>query len=440
MKTGIVVCSRVESRRVPKKCFLKIAGKPLLEHLLDRLVATGYPVFLAVPGQDYEAYKYLKGIYAPESFTITVGHSSDPLARMASAANAHELDRVVRVCHDKIFIEKDAIREMEHQLEKAGADYAYSSELPAGSSLEIITRKALNEAARTFKNVEHISYAVRAVTSKIIDVKFNGRWKSSHRLLLDFPEDIAVLDAVLKSCGHRATLDEAIAYLDKHQWLSKKNAPPTVTVYTCAYNAARWIDKAMGSVAEQKGFGDMEYILIDDASTDAGATITRMRHFAERYPNVIVISNAENKGLASSSNIALENARAPYIVRLDADDYFTSPTVIEKLVRHIEHTKADAVYPDNFFGSRRVVQEGSHSHHIGGTLFRTRAANHVKFTDGLRGYEGLDFWQRARAQLNITYFNHPCFFYRQHADSMTKNNLEERRRLKHELEQRAAKG
>lgn len=429
MKLGFVICSRPDSKRVPRKCFRPLAGTPLIEHLIRRCLATGYPVFLAVPGKDYEEYRHLLDIF-PRHLTIHLGQGDDPLLRTMNVATKYSLDGVIRVCHDKIFVEEDAVKKMVKVFSDDKADYVFSSSLPAGASIEVIATAALVAAALRYKKVEHISYAIRALDNlKIRDVDFSKRWSSDHRLLVDFPEDIDVLDLVLKSAGKDANLDMAHWYLDRNQWLSQRNQAPTVTVYTCAYNAGKWIEKAMGSVAMQEGFRRMEYLLVDDCSNDAGATLTLMNKFCETYKNARVIRNETNLGLASSSNVALSEARAPYIIRLDADDYFTTPHSIKQMVSVIQNAGADAVYPNNYFGSRKVIQHGNEQHHVGGALFRTRAANHVKFTEGLRGYEGLDFFVRARDQIKISYLVHPTFFYRQHPTSMSKTNLEERAKI-----------
>jgi hypothetical protein len=64
---------------------------------------------------------------------------------------------------------------------------------------------------------------------------------------------------------------------------------------------------------------------------------------------------------------------------------------------------------------------------------KTRAINHVKFTEGLRGYEGLDFFARAKDTLSIGYFARPTFFYTQRNDSMSKTNLDDREKIKNNI-------
>lgn len=427
MKTGIVICSRLQSNRLPGKALRKINGVPLLEHLLKRCFKTELPVYVAVPNAEYEDYRYLKELYKDNNFRLFTGTSSDPLARTAECAKWAELDNVIRVTHDKIFIEPVAVKILLDTHIKEDLDYTVATEFVNGASFEVISTRAINKASQEFKDVEYITYAVQCVTNKIKRVDLSSIWSSDHRFLVDYPEDLKMLELLLHSLGNDCSLSDAIAFLNQHNWISKINRNPKVTVYTCAYNAEKWITKAMGSVAKQYNFNRCEYLLIDDCSQDK--TPFLMSKFCSSFKNARWIRNELNKGLASSSNIALTQARGKYIVRLDADDYFHDEDSIERLVNEAENTNADIVYPDNYFGDFKTIQKGNEKHHVGGSLFRTRAANHVKFTDGLRGYEGLDFFVRAKDQLKISYLNKPIFFYRQHDKSMSKTNLEDRSKL-----------
>jgi glycosyltransferase involved in cell wall biosynthesis len=178
---------------------------------------------------------------------------------------------------------------------------------------------------------------------------------------------------------------------------------------------------------------DFEYIVVDDFSTDQ--TPLKIGQMAALFRDKIrYVRNPKNIGLAASSNVALSMARGKYIVRLDADDFFSCSTSVSDLLQAIHDRYLEALYPSNYFGDFSIVQSGKEAHHVGGALFKTSALNHIRFTDGLRGYEGYDLFLRARNQLQIGYLAKPTFFYRQHDDSMSKKNLDLRKQLKQQLE------
>ena len=89
---------------------------------------------------------------------------------------------------------------------------------------------------------------------------------------------------------------------------------PKITVLMPAYNVAKYIGKAIGSVLAQS-FTDFELLIINDGSTDDTETIVRS------FPDSrIRLINQTNQGVAAALSLGLLNANAPLIARFDADD------------------------------------------------------------------------------------------------------------------------
>lgn len=422
MKTAFVLCSRLDSMRFPKKAFRLINGLPLIIHLIRRLNECKLPVIVAVPTSEIDQYVGLLEKWGESAYFYS-GHDEDPLGRMSAAAEFYGVETVIRVTHDKIFVDPEQVFTMLESYYSGERDYVFSSTLTPGTGFEIIKASVLAEAAAKYKNVEFAGYAVRTVTQNYVNCVFE-KPQEDVRLLVDYPEDLTLLELVMSSLGNACSLEEALRFLASNPWAKKINRLPKLTIYTCVLNGGNFIDRCMGSVASQRGFKDFEYVIVDDHSNDR--TTERIAKFCTLYPNARWMRNSENLGLASSSNVALKAARGEYIMRLDADDYFANADSAKSILDEIVHTQDDAVYPNFFVGNTTKVGWGREHHHIGGAIFSTRAINHVKFTDHLRGYDGLDLFLRAKEQLKIGYFNRPNFFYSQRQDSMSKTNLKER--------------
>ena len=82
------------------------------------------------------------------------------------------------------------------------------------------------------------------------------------------------------------------------------------------FNTEPFLDEAVASIRGQS-FGDFEFIIVDDGSTD-GTAACLARH-ASRDPRIKILSQ-ENRGLIASLNRALAAASAPLIARMDGDD------------------------------------------------------------------------------------------------------------------------
>lgn len=120
-----------------------------------------------------------------------------------------------------------------------------------------------------------------------------------------------------------------------------KTIDPLVTVVTPVFNNAATIKKTIDSVLNQTLRDQIEYILVDDGSTDKTRSI--LLDYSSKHPNIKLALLKRNTGTpAFPRNLGIELARAPYISFLDADDWFEL-SGLEKLYRVLEETGDDYV-------------------------------------------------------------------------------------------------
>jgi glycosyltransferase involved in cell wall biosynthesis len=94
------------------------------------------------------------------------------------------------------------------------------------------------------------------------------------------------------------------------------SASPTVTVLMPVYNAARFVAETVDTVLAQT-FGDFEFVIINDGSTDNSLEI--LRGYARRDDRIRLISRP-NTGYVAALNEGLGVARGEFVARIDADD------------------------------------------------------------------------------------------------------------------------
>lgn len=83
------------------------------------------------------------------------------------------------------------------------------------------------------------------------------------------------------------------------------------------YNHSEFLPKALDGIFFQGRPAD-EVIVVDDGSTDDSVEI--IRSYAEKYPQLRLIENRENKGVMYSVNLALREATGDFIAFQSADD------------------------------------------------------------------------------------------------------------------------
>jgi glycosyltransferase involved in cell wall biosynthesis len=98
------------------------------------------------------------------------------------------------------------------------------------------------------------------------------------------------------------------------------------TVLMPVHNGQPYLSAAIDSVLAQS-LRDFEFLIIDDGSTDGSDEM--IRAYAARDRRIVAIFK-ENTGIADTLNLGLERARAPLIVRMDADDLMKPNRVLRQ--------------------------------------------------------------------------------------------------------------
>lgn len=114
-----------------------------------------------------------------------------------------------------------------------------------------------------------------------------------------------------------------------------------VSVIVPMYNAANTIEECLDSLTAQTIFTDMEFLLVDDCSTDD--TISRVSKYEKKYPeNIMLITLDQNGGPGRARNIAMGYACGEYVGFVDSDDAVV-PTMYEHLYNEAKEKDADVV-------------------------------------------------------------------------------------------------
>jgi glycosyltransferase involved in cell wall biosynthesis len=117
------------------------------------------------------------------------------------------------------------------------------------------------------------------------------------------------------------------------------------TVIIPAYNAARFIERAIASARAQGSPEDVRIIVIDDGSADKTAEIVKAQDIAE-------LVQQDNAGVSAARNAGLALSDSEYIIFLDADDELLPDALVH-------HRSAMDAHPDAamVFGSNTIISE-----------------------------------------------------------------------------------
>lgn len=116
------------------------------------------------------------------------------------------------------------------------------------------------------------------------------------------------------------------------------------TLITTTYNSGTTLRDTFSSVLRQS-FTDMEYIIVDGASTDD--TLDIIKEYETRFQGRMKWVSGRDRGLYDAMNKGLEMATGEIVGFLNSDDYFTSDNILEKVAEKFEENPSlDAVYGD----------------------------------------------------------------------------------------------
>lgn len=118
---------------------------------------------------------------------------------------------------------------------------------------------------------------------------------------------------------------------------------PAVSITIPVYNTSKYLRKCLDSLASQT-LKDIEFIIVDDGSTDSSGEICD--EYASMDSRFKVI-HQKNGGLASARQTGLDVAQGEYVIVCDSDDW-VEPNMYEVLYKTAKETDADIVICNYF--------------------------------------------------------------------------------------------
>lgn len=202
---------------------------------------------------------------------------------------------------------------------------------------------------------------------------------------------------------------------------------PKVSVLVAAFNQEQFIGRCLRSLLHQSlPHNEYEIIVVNDGSTDQ--TLFALNLFTDCFDSPVrVFDNTKNLGLPASLNRCLHAARAPYVVRVDSDDFVNS-NFINFLSFYLDvNPHADAVACDYLLldDKEQIIERCSCMEKpIGcGIMFRKQHLFDIGLYDeNFRYHEDRDLRMRFTDKYSIATLDLPLYRYRRHFSNMTNNS------------------
>lgn len=207
LNCSAIVQARSGSTRLPGKIFKQISGKPMLQHVIERLSYSKLINQIIVATTTLPDDDAVEDFCKMNKITFHRGSPDDVLSRYYDTAKRFSVDTIVRVTSDCPLIDPQVIDKMIEKFflisKSDHVDYLSNSivrTFPRGLDAEVFSFAALEQAHNESEEVyerEHVTPFIYHHPEKFIHSDFlNNKDYSFHRWTVDTEEDFRLVSEI----------------------------------------------------------------------------------------------------------------------------------------------------------------------------------------------------------------------------------------------------
>ena len=228
-----IIQARMGAERLPGKIGMKISGRPILYHIIERSRRCRHLDEIIVATSINPKDEATAGLAHELGTSVYRGSEEDVLDRFIQAARSRNGSIIVRICADNPLFDYHGtdLLVQAHQKEKADLTY-FSSPVPLGTATEVVSLSALaaiHDNTRENKYLEHVvtyffdhpqRFRLCAVSPpEYLKVR-------SVRLTIDTEEDLDMMQEIYRNLYREGEVIEtrtALEFLEKHPEIAALN-------------------------------------------------------------------------------------------------------------------------------------------------------------------------------------------------------------------------
>lgn len=236
MKLGALIPVRLASERLPGKALLPVCGRPIIHHLLDRVVAANHirsPLDVVVTTTEDASDDPLVAAVEAYGCSVFRGARDDIIKRFSDAIEKHGFDAVIQVDGDDPLTETRFMDlTMKRLLDDPSLGIVWSEGLPLGVNCKSFTAKAMRKVVAHYKSDTNdtgfIYFFTKTglVKTAVERAEDEADQAPSLRLTLDYAEDFEVFRNVIEALyqpGQVFDIRDAIGWFRSHPDIAAHN-------------------------------------------------------------------------------------------------------------------------------------------------------------------------------------------------------------------------
>ncbi len=231
---AIFIRARLGSTRLPRKHMLEIQGKPIIEHLIERVSNHTIMKTIVLCITENEEDDALEALAKKHELLCHRGKPGAVLQQYVDAANEFNIKHIVNIDGDDPLVDWDLIDRTAGIMELIpDVDYLTWEGYPLGctpSGMSVFGLKWIQQKHK--EGIEHVfAYCEKEpdlmrMNIKVSDVILQQDFIKDIRLTLDYPDDFKLFKIIFDSLHHidrRVSFPTLMGFLGKNRHLLKIN-------------------------------------------------------------------------------------------------------------------------------------------------------------------------------------------------------------------------
>lgn len=231
MRTGFLITGRMKSTRLPKKLTLKINGREIIRHMIDRLKTSHVLDEIIICTSPNPQDNILADIADEENIHYFLGDEDDVILRLYEASKKFNLDYALNITADCPLVSIEYISKIIGTYQESNADLIRTLDLPHGFFSYGLKIDALKKVCEIKKGKDTEVWGRYFTDTGLFNVKDieipQELQRKDYRLTLDYPEDFEFFKKIYGHFGaetYKTSMYDIIKYLDENPEVVKINA------------------------------------------------------------------------------------------------------------------------------------------------------------------------------------------------------------------------
>ena len=170
-----------------------------------------------------------------------------------------------------------------------------------------------------------------------------------------------------------------------------------VSVVMTCFNAAEWVEEAIGSITRQRGWQRLELVVVDDGSTDGTRRI--LGQLAAQDERIRPFHLPRNQGTYRAKNIGISISRGELVTFMDSDDtshpdriceqamLLLDPSLIASTCNYVRISSSNQIMPMGGLQERQALIS---------LMFKRQVLADIGWFDSVRTSADDEFFERVR--------------------------------------------